>query len=67
MSSLPLMIKKRVRNGESNKNIRIYDIMRMNSIEMAIPCTRAGEANKYVCYKSSSAFSHKKIIQRTQK
>ena len=32
----------------------------MNSIEMAIPCTRAGEANKYVCYKSSSAFSHKK-------
>ena len=39
----------------------------MNSIEMAIPCTRAGEANKYVCYKSSSAFSHKKNHTKNSK
>ena len=38
--------------------------MRKSSAEMALPCTRAGKANKYACYKSSSASSHKKSYKK---
>ena len=33
--------------------------MRTSSVEMALPYTRTGKANKYACCKSSSASSKK--------
>ena len=43
------------------------DIMQTDNREMLLQCAGDGKANKYACYKSSSASSHKKIIQKTQK